>query len=165
MLFSGTIADNIRYGRPDATDAEIEAAARAVGAARDDRAPAAAATRRRCGERGVGLSDRPAAADRLRPRVLADPRILVLDEATASLDTRTEHVVQRGIASSRAGRTAIIIAHRLSTIRDADRIIVLRGGTIVERAPHDELMALGGLYHDLYALGFQDLPEADAASS
>jgi ABC-type multidrug transport system fused ATPase/permease subunit len=154
VLFAGSIADNIRYARPDASDAEVEAAAKAVGAdeviQRLERGYATPIH-----ERGVGLSIGERQLIAFARALFADPRILVLDEATANLDTRTEQIVQRGIHQLTGGRTALIIAHRLSTIRDADRIVVMEQGRIVEQGDHAALLAQGGLYHRLYSLGFQ----------
>ena len=149
VLFSGTIADNIRYARPDATDDEMRSAAMAVGAAEFiERMPLRYETKVQ--ERGVGLSVGERQLIAFARVLLADPRILVLDEATANLDTTTEGIVQRGIRKLTAGRTSLIIAHRLSTIRDADLIVVLEHGQVVEQGTHDELMRVGGLYTSLY---------------
>ena len=154
VLFAGSIAHNIRYARPDATDAEVEAAARAVGLFDTiEKLPQQFETL--VNERGVGMSIGQRQLISFARVLIADPRILVLDEATASLDTGTELVVQKAIREVTRGRTAIMIAHRLSTIRDADRIIVMEQGRIVEEGPHDELIAKRGAYYRYYSLGFQ----------
>lgn len=148
-LFSGTIADNIRYGRLDATDDEIVEAARVAGA-HDfvERLEEGYATQ--VGEGGARLSVGEKQLVSFARAVLADPELLVMDEATSSIDTETERRIQRGLERVLAGRTAFVIAHRLSTIRRADLILVIEGGRIVERGRHAELLALGGRYHDLY---------------
>jgi len=154
FLFTGTVRDNIRYGRLDATDAQVETAARAVGA--HDviaRLPQGYDTPIR--ERGNNLSVGQRQLISFARAALADPRILVLDEATASIDTFTELLVQEGLRKLLHGRTALVIAHRLSTIKGADLIIVLQAGRIVEQGSHAELLARGGAYASLYAMGFR----------
>lgn len=164
FLFSGTVAENIRYGRLDATDEEVEKAAGAVGADAFIRA-LPGGYQHQLGERGGGLSQGQRQLVSLARAVLRDPRILVLDEATASVDTRTERVIHRALDRIMEGRTTIVIAHRLSTVRRAARILVLDEGRIVEQGTHEELLAQGRLYAELYALQFRDRPSVAAPAA
>jgi ATP-binding cassette subfamily B protein len=149
FLFSGTIRENISFGRPDADDADIRDAARAVGADTFiERLDHGYDTQ--VGERGVQLSAGQRQLLAFARALVADPRILVLDEATSNVDVHTEGLIEEGLRRLVAGRTAIVIAHRLSTIRHAGRIIVLEHGGIVEQGTHDELVDLGGRYWQLY---------------
>ncbi len=149
FLFDGTVGDNIRYGRKDATIEEIREVSRIAHAdefidgfeKKYDTV---------VGERGVKLSGGQRQRVAIARAILADPRILVLDEATSSLDSESEALIQDGLKSLRAGRTTFVIAHRLSTIRSADQILVIEHGEIVERGTHAELIALGGRYRTLY---------------
>jgi ABC-type multidrug transport system fused ATPase/permease subunit len=156
FLFSGTVADNIRYGRLDAGDAEVEAAARAVGA-HEFITSLSDGYQTALGERGGTLSQGQRQLISLARAVLADPRILILDEATANVDTRTELVIQNALAKLLKGRTSLVIAHRLSTVRDADRVYVLEDGQIVEQGTHQDLLARGGAYAQLYARQFREV--------
>jgi subfamily B ATP-binding cassette protein MsbA len=149
FLFDGTVADNIRYGRPDATPEQIRAVSKIAHA--DEFIDGFAKKYDTVvGERGVKLSGGQRQRVAIARAILADPRILVLDEATSSLDSESEALIQDGLRSLRAGRTTFVIAHRLSTIRSADQILVLEHGEIVERGTHAELLALGGRYRTLY---------------
>jgi ATP-binding cassette subfamily B protein len=149
FLFSGTIRDNIAFGRPDATDEDVRAAAQAVGA-HDfiERLPEGYDAE--VGERGGHLSAGQRQLVAFARAAAADPRILILDEATSNVDVRTEAQIERGLRRLLAGRTAIVIAHRLSTIRGAGRIVVLDHGGIAEQGTHDELLEAGGAYARLY---------------
>ena len=154
-LFSGTIRENVRYGRLEATDAEVEDAVGTVGA--DGwvrRLPEGFDTL--LDESGGGLSQGQRQLLAIARAVLADPAVLILDEATSSVDTRTEMVLQQAMLQLRKGRTSFIIAHRLSTIREADEILVIDKGGIIERGTHQELMDAHGFYSDMYSLSFAE---------
>jgi len=151
LLFGGTIADNIAFGRPEATHAEIEAAAQVANVHEFiTQLPEGYCTQ--TGERGVSLSQGQRQLISIARAVLVNPRILILDEATSSIDTHTEALVQAAIAKLLQGRTSFVIAHRLSTVTQADRVLVIQQGQIVERGTHAELIAQEGVYAKLYAL-------------
>ena len=155
FLFGGTVGENIRFGRLDASQEELETAAKAVGAHVFIR-------QMRLGyetpveEGGVVLSVGQRQLISFARALLANPRILILDEATSSVDTQTELLIQKALAQLLQGRTAFVIAHRLSTVVSADRIVVIQQGRIVEQGTHAELLAGGGYYYQLYRLGFED---------
>lgn len=153
QLFSGTILENLRYGRPDATDAEVEAAARAANA-HDFVSAFPDGYRTQVGERGVMLSGGQRQRLAIARALLKDPTILVLDEATSSLDSESEALVQQALDVLMRGRTTFVVAHRLSTVRRADRIVVLSGGKVVESGSHEQLLEHGGVYAELYRLQF-----------
>jgi len=155
FLFSGSVSDNIRFGNLFASEEELEIASRAVGAhdfiqrlRRGYDTPVE--------EGGVLLSVGQRQLISFARALLADPRILILDEATSSVDTQTEVTIQRALSRLLDGRTAFIIAHRLSTVINSDRILVLDEGKIVEAGTHQELLAKRGIYHRLYKAGFSD---------
>jgi len=156
ILFSGTIADNIKYGRPDATDAEVVEAAKAAHA---DEFIQKLSSRYGTwlGERGVQLSGGQRQRLAIARVILKDPRILILDEATSALDTESERLVQQALEALMKRRTSIVIAHRLSTIVNADKILVLENGRVVEAGSHEELLKSGGLFSHLYELQFASL--------
>ena len=149
FIFSGTILDNIRYGKLDATDCEIREAARRVRADDFIRVlPQGYMTEIK--ERGSNLSQGEKQLIAFARTLLSDPAILILDEATSSIDTQTEKLLQEGIAEMLKGRTSIIVAHRLSTIKNCDRILYISNKGIAEQGSHEELMAKKGLYYQLY---------------
>ena len=161
FLFAGTIGYNIRYGRLDASEDEVIAAAKAANAHEFImRLPDGYETV--LGERGGGLSQGQRQLIGIARAILADPRLLILDEATSSVDTRTEQLIQGALHTLLSGRTSFVIAHRLSTVRDADQVLVMEAGRIVERGTHDELLARGGLYAELYRRQFRDAAPAAA---
>ena len=161
FLFMGTVLDNIRYRRTDATRDSVVAAAKAVGA-HDFIMKLPEGYDTELGERGGGLSVGQRQLLSFARALVADSKILVLDEATASIDSYTERLIQQALAGLLEGRTGLIIAHRLATVRNTDRIIVLQNGRVVEEGTHDELVERGGLYAGLYALNyasFDDIPD------
>jgi ATP-binding cassette subfamily B protein len=153
FLFSGSVRDNLRYGNPTASDAAIVAAAQAIGA-HDFIMHLAHGYDTNVRERGSLLSHGQRQLLSFVRALLADPRLLILDEATASIDAETEHLVQAGLATLLRGRTAFLIAHRLSTVKHADRIIVLDQGRLVESGTHEALLLQHGLYYRLYAMTY-----------
>jgi len=160
FLFSGTIMDNIRYGKIDATDEEVIAAAKLVGAHEFiEKLPDGYNTK--IGERGAGLSVGQKQLISLARALLRNPAILILDEATSSIDPYTDLLIRKAMKVLLKDRTSIIIAHRLSTVRDADRILVIDNGRIVEEGSHKELIKKGGLYSHLYTMQFKE-PETEA---
>lgn len=158
FMFSGSIKDNIRYGKPEAGDEEVIAAAKAVNA-HDFIIALPDGYDTDVNERGARLSAGQRQLIALARALLADPRILILDEATSSIDTQTELTVQKGINTLLKGRTAFVIAHRLSTVRNADRILVIENGKIKEAGNHSRLLAQKGLYYQLYMAQYKYLSE------
>jgi len=151
LLFSGTVAENIAFGRPNAPQAEIEAAAQSANLHEFITSlPQGYSTQ--LGERGAPLSQGQRQLVSIARALLINPRILILDEATSSIDTRTESLVQAAMAKLLQNRTSFVIAHRLSTVTQADQVLVIQQGQIVERGRHEDLMALQGIYANLYAL-------------
>jgi ATP-binding cassette subfamily B protein len=160
FLFSASVMENVRFGRPDATDEEVIAAIKLANAdSFIERLPDKYQTV--LGERGSGLSQGQRQLLSIARAALANPRILILDEATSSVDTRTERLIQRAFDELLKGRTAFVIAHRLSTIRNADMILVLKDGQIIERGKHDELLDRQGFYYDLYMSQFKKHEEVE----
>jgi len=158
FLFSGTIMENIKYGKPDATDEEAMAAAKLVGAHQFiEKLPDGYNTK--IGERGAGLSVGQKQLIAFARALLRNPSILILDEATSSIDPYTDLLIRKAMKVLLKDRTSIIIAHRLSTVRDADRILVIDNGRIVEEGSHEELMKKGGLYRHLYEMQFKEPEE------
>ena len=163
FLFTGTVFDNIRYHKADATREQVIAAAQAVGA-HDFVMKLPGGYDSRLEQRGGNLSLGQRQLLSFARALVADARILVLDEATANIDSYTEMLIQKALVKLLEGRTGLVIAHRLATIRGADRIIVLQNGEVVESGNHDELMARKGLYARLYNMNyasFDDIPDEE----
>ena len=161
VLFNTTVRENVRYGRLDATDAEVQAACEAA-AIHESILGLADGYETRIGEEGVKLSVGEKQRLAIARALLADPRILILDEATSSLDSATEALLQTALDNLMRGRTSFVVAHRLSTIVRADQIVVLEHGTVLERGTHEELLAHNGLYARLYREQFRVALEAKA---
>ena len=162
FLFQGTVRENLTYGRPDATDADVEWAAR-LAEAHDFVEALPDGYDTIVGERGQKLSGGQRQRLTIARAILRDPAILVLDEATSAVDNETEAAIQRSIAHVSADRTTIVIAHRLSTVRHAHRIHVLEAGRIIEAGTHEELVDHGGLYAALWRVQTGEATDADAA--
>lgn len=155
MLFNGSVYNNILYGRLDATKEEIEAAAKAANA-HDFIMQLTDGYETKLGDRGINLSGGQRQRIAIARAILKNPRILILDEATSALDTESERVVQEALDRLMVGRTSFVIAHRLSTVKNADKILVLEKGNLVESGTHDELLALDGLYAHLYKIQYRN---------
>ena len=160
-LFHGTIMENIRYGRLDATDEEVIQAAKAAHVHRFVQT-LPGGYNMELNEEASNVSQGQKQLLTIARAILADPKILILDEATSSVDTRTEVLIQKAMDNLMKGRTSFIIAHRLSTIRDADLILVMREGDIVEQGTHEELLSKGGFYADLYNSQFESTDQTCA---
>lgn len=148
-LFGGTIMENLRYGRLDATDEEVYAAAKAAHV-HHFITTLADGYQTVLNEESSNISQGQKQLLTIARAILSDPAILILDEATSSVDTRTEILIQKAMENLTRGRTSFVIAHRLSTIRDSDMIFVMNQGDIIEQGTHDELLAKGGFYYELY---------------
>jgi len=155
FLFNGTVRENILFGRLDASDEDVTRAAQAVGA-HDFIVGLREGYETSVEEGGILLSVGQRQLISFARALLADPRILILDEATSSVDIQTEQVIQKALTQLLKGRTSFVIAHRLSTITNADRIVVIHDGKIIEQGKHSELLALRGMYFELYKTGFQE---------
>ena len=158
FLFSATVRENIAYGQPDATLDDVVQAAR-MAQAHDFITEMPNGYDTQIGERGVRLSGGQKQRLALARAILVDPEILILDEATSAVDTRTEHEIQKALEQVMQGRTSLIIAQRLSTIKHADRIVVLKDGIVAESGTHSELLALGGEYARIYNLQYRESDE------
>ena len=154
MLFNGSVYDNILYGRLDATREEAEAAAKAANA-HDFIMQLPNGYETMLGDRGMNISGGQRQRISIARAILKNPQILILDEATSALDTESERVVQEALDRLMVGRTSFVIAHRLSTIKNADKIMVLEKGQLIEQGNHDELMAMDGLYAHLYKIQYR----------
>jgi ATP-binding cassette subfamily B protein len=155
LVFGATAAENIRYGRPEASEAEVRAAAEAA-AARGFIEALPQGFDTHLGQKGVALSGGQRQRIAIARAILRDPAILLLDEATSALDAESEQAVQQALAQLARGRTTLVVAHRLATVRRADRIVVLEAGRIVATGTHDALVREGGLYARLAALQFTE---------
>ncbi len=164
FLFNATIRDNIAYGRPGATDEEIVEAAK-IARLHDFIMTLPEAYETWVGERGITLSGGQKQRVSIARTLLLDPKILVLDDSTSSVDMETEYLIQQALAELLKGRTAFVIAHRIRTIRNADQILVLKDGKIVEQGTHDELIAVDGLYKEIYDVQLRDQEELSTATA
>ena len=164
LRFNTSIRENVLYGRLYATDEEVWEAIRSANAEKFIKAlPHGIETK--VGDRGLVLSGGQRQRIAIARAILKNPKILILDEATSALDTESEKIVQDALDKLMVGRTSFVIAHRLSTIKNADQILVLNNGVIAEQGTHDELMAKGGLYYDLYTMSSQVNEETEEESS
>ena len=160
-LFHGTIMENLRYGRLEATDEEVIQAAKAAHVHRFVQT-LPGGYNMELNEEASNVSQGQKQLLTIARAILADPKILILDEATSSVDTRTEVLIQKAMDSLMKGRTSFIIAHRLSTIRDADLILVMKDGDIIEQGTHEDLLARNGFYADLYNSQFESTDQTCA---
>jgi ABC-type multidrug transport system fused ATPase/permease subunit len=158
FLFSATVRDNIAFGRPDATQEEVEMVAQ-LAQAHDFILALPKGYETRVGERGIGLSGGQKQRIALARALLMDPAILILDEATSSVDTETEYEIQQALERVMATRTSVVIAQRLSTVKTANKVVVLKDGRVAEEGSHTELLARGGEYTRIYELQFREQEE------
>ena len=164
FLFSAPIRDNIAYGRPDATEEEVIEAAK-IARIHDFIVSLPEGYSTEVGERGITLSGGQKQRVAIARTLLLDPKILVLDDSTSSVDMETEFLIQQALQELLKGRTAFVIAHRIRTIRNADQILVINDGRIVERGVHDDLIAAGGLYREIYEVQLRDQEQLARAAS